>query len=330
MSRTPTQPTPIRPPETTTEEDVTVPRMSSSLSHFAPAFVRVQSQLRPVIKNSNNPHFGNDFADLAAILEEALPLLAENGFALMQFPTNEGGKLGLMSMLIHESGQFVSATMPLLLQKQDPQGEGSAITYGRRYAACAILGIRTADDDGNEAAARPPRPTPTVSRKPKAEESPDQWFMDNGWLHRAHHDETRSALGEKLASFPEQVKARFRKWYDDQKAEGAPTWGAPWPEAFAELVVERLVEFSEDPGSTSDSPASPSQDDEKPRAKPKATKSASEAETPAEALKCPWCGLDIHDEAGLPVTWQDTNRFMHSRCKTEWEADSAGDQGRVF
>jgi hypothetical protein len=42
--------------------------------------------------------------------------------------------------------------MPLLLKSVDPQGQGSAITYARRYALCAVLGLSTGeDDDGHHA-----------------------------------------------------------------------------------------------------------------------------------------------------------------------------------
>lgn len=175
--------------------------MSPSLSHFAPAFVRVQMQLRPVIKNAENPHFKSTFANLAAILEEALPILGDHGFALMQFPTTEHGSLALMSMLIHESGQYVAATMPLMVVKQDPQGEGSAISYGRRYAACAILGIRTADDDGNAASGRPER----EPRQERQEQSKEQKL---GWADAA-------ACGSAHEAVATQIKALFANIDED-------------------------------------------------------------------------------------------------------------------
>jgi hypothetical protein len=183
--------------------------MSPSLSHFAPAMVQVQLKLRPVVKNAENPHFKSTFANLAAILEEALPILGDHGFALMQFPTTDSkGQLALMSMLVHESGQYVAATMPLMVVKQDPQGEGSAISYGRRYAACAILGIRTADDDGNAASGRPERDN-GARQAPPQELSKEQQL---GWADadacKAAHDAVAAQIKALYSEIPEDHPMR--------------------------------------------------------------------------------------------------------------------------
>src|SRR5205823_2230731 len=38
--------------------------------------------------------------------------------------------------------------------KDDPQGLGSALTYGRRYSLAAITGVHQTDDDGNAASVK--------------------------------------------------------------------------------------------------------------------------------------------------------------------------------
>jgi hypothetical protein len=58
---------------------------------------------------------------------------------------------------MHDSGEWLKATAELLLDKATPQGQGSGITYMRRYALSAMLGIATEDDDDGQAAE--PRPT---------------------------------------------------------------------------------------------------------------------------------------------------------------------------
>jgi hypothetical protein len=211
-----------QPQENIEVADMPVPRMSPSLGRFAPAFVRVQAAIQPVIRGRTNPAFKGDrpvtYADLASILEEALPILAANGFGLMQFPSTENNQLALMSMLIHESGEFVSATMPLLLQKADPQGEGSAISYGRRYAACAILGIRTIDDDGNEASNRTPAQRP-AQRQPEA--PPVDQPKAEGWADAAAESSAHKAAAEQIkqlyALIPDDhpVRAAIKKYRDE-------------------------------------------------------------------------------------------------------------------
>lgn len=298
-------------PEPEQTEDVAVARMSPSLNHFAPAFVRFQADLQPVTKNANNPHFGNDFADLAAILDEALPLLNDNGFALMQFPSGENGKLGLLSMLIHESGQFVSATMPLVPVKNDPQGEGSAITYGRRYAACAILGIRTVDDDGIAGSGGSVRRIePRQERKRQAEPEqtdPEDWFRSNGWKGKLHHDEIRAELSAAVAALPESVRTTFRRWYDDQ----SHPWKAPWPEAFAALVGRKVTEFA----------ALPSQDDEKAPSTPGEPDTPTEAPAPTPA-ECAWCTKPGELLTPL-VNFLDAPGPMHADCHPEFVSDNS-------
>lgn len=304
------QPKPV-PPEPTPdgETEVAVPRMSPSLSHFAPAFVRVQAQIQPVVKRNLNPHFNNEFADLASILNEALPILTDNGFALMQFPSTERGQLALLSMLIHESGQFVSATMPLLLQKADPQGEGSALTYGRRYAACAILGIRTVDDDGNGAVAPPRAP----DRQPRKREEPApeaDWFVEHGWSGQAEHDEARSEIAAAVAALPEEAKPALKAWLKDQT--DAPKWSDPWPKAYTRAVSDRVKALS--------LPASPGEDDEKAPSAPQTPDPAPEAESPAPDLgPCRWC-----EKPGTllaPLTQYPDAGLMHAECHQEWKAD---------
>ena len=66
-----------------------------------------------------------------------------------------GNTLIVETILIHESGQWVQSELCLPLAKADPQGVGSAMTYGRRYGLAAIVGIvADADDDGNAASAK--------------------------------------------------------------------------------------------------------------------------------------------------------------------------------
>ena len=87
--------------------------------------------------------------------------LLDNGIWLTQITVpSEPGTIALLTKLTHaETGQYQAALTILPLQKPDCQGAGSAITYARRYALTAMLGMVTEDDDDGEGAKLPPRPT---------------------------------------------------------------------------------------------------------------------------------------------------------------------------
>lgn len=126
---------------------------SESIAELAKALVAVQEEMPKLKKTADNPFFKSKYVDLATVMESMLPILSKNGLAITQFVSNIDGQSSLTTTLIHTSGEFMSATMPLLLPKNDPQGQGSAITYARRYGAMSALGIvADEDDDGNKAA----------------------------------------------------------------------------------------------------------------------------------------------------------------------------------
>ena len=60
------------------------------------------------------------------------------------------------TIITHDSGQYISGRLYMPAAKLDPQGFGSAITYGRRYALAAALGIVSDEDnDGNGIKGKP-------------------------------------------------------------------------------------------------------------------------------------------------------------------------------
>jgi hypothetical protein len=50
------------------------------------------------------------------------------------------------------TGESVEDVMPLMLVKEDPQAQGSAITYARRYSLLTLLSLTADEDDDGEAA----------------------------------------------------------------------------------------------------------------------------------------------------------------------------------
>lgn len=123
------------------------------MSKLAAALLNVQKADIAIRKDGMNPAFRSRYASLGSVLDEVVPVLNQNGLVLLQFPTQLDGQPALRTKLLHvESGEFEEDTMLLMLGKNDPQGQGSGLTYGRRYAALSILGlVADEDDDGNAA-----------------------------------------------------------------------------------------------------------------------------------------------------------------------------------
>lgn len=154
-------------------------RRSDSTALLTAAMVEFQKAMPPVLKDAKNPHFGNKFASLGAITHAAAPVLAEIGLVVTQFPSaDQDGRPTLITSVQHVSGEFMEAEMQLVMSKADPQGQGSGLTYARRYAYCAVLGIVADEDDDAEKAVSRPRPKPTYA----SAAAPEQTEYINGDL----------------------------------------------------------------------------------------------------------------------------------------------------
>lgn len=115
------------------------------------ALAKAQTEFPLVKKTENNPFFKSKYAGLPQVLEVVLPILHKNGLTISQSPCSEGNNVGVKTKIIHaESGEIMEESFVMPLAKADPQGAGSAITYGRRYALISMLGLNVdEDDDGN-------------------------------------------------------------------------------------------------------------------------------------------------------------------------------------
>ena len=122
---------------------------SESISKLSTALVAFHSKMGKVSKDSVNPYFNSKYASLSTILSAVTPVLTEAGLSIVQMPTGENE---LQTTLIHSSGEWISSTMKLAPIKSDPQAQGSAITYARRYAVGAILSLNIDEDDDANAA----------------------------------------------------------------------------------------------------------------------------------------------------------------------------------
>lgn len=114
-----------------------------------PALLIAQREMGAAKKGSVNPFFKSHYADLGSVMEVCKDAL--NDAEIVALQPVVGDKV--VTTLIHSSGEFISDEgTPIVCSKQnDPQAQGSAITYARRYGLQSLLFIPAEDDDGEKA-----------------------------------------------------------------------------------------------------------------------------------------------------------------------------------
>lgn len=116
------------------------------------ALIKAQSEMEHVKKDSTNPHFKNRYASLEAVIDATSKVFQANGFAVMQPCGRDELGVYVETKLLHSTGEAFSSKVYLVLDKQNMQGLGSAITYARRYGLLGMACLAPEDDDGNIAA----------------------------------------------------------------------------------------------------------------------------------------------------------------------------------
>jgi hypothetical protein len=122
-----------------------------SLDDLAEALAKFQAEMPtvPKTKTADTGTYRYKYADLADVTSAAMPLLAKHGLSFVTLP----GPSGLIGMLLHTSGQRLTAVLPIT--GATPQQVGSSLTYMRRYLLGCLTGIVTDDDDDGRAASTP-------------------------------------------------------------------------------------------------------------------------------------------------------------------------------
>jgi hypothetical protein len=114
---------------------------SPELGDLLAALSAFQGKIEAVQKDSDNPFFKSRFAGLPAVVKAATPHLLANGLCVSQHLGHDEHGDTLTTIVGHKSGQYLGDTMHLRPVKDDPQAQGSATTYGRRYAYMAALAL---------------------------------------------------------------------------------------------------------------------------------------------------------------------------------------------
>lgn len=140
------------------------------MTGLAAALLAAQGEMPALHKDATNPHFKSQFVSLTNVVANVGPILNKHGIVFLQFPTTlPDGSPGLRTRLEHaETSEYVEDTMPLMLAKDDPQAQGSALTYARRYSLMAILGLVADEDDDGNGASRPQQQFRAPAQRPQA------------------------------------------------------------------------------------------------------------------------------------------------------------------
>lgn len=141
---------------------------SESIKELAEALRTVQMNLKGAIKDSINPFFKSNYADLESVWEACRAPLADNGLCVIQTNGGTAEFPSVITTLAHVSGEWIRGELALSPLKKGPQDIGSCITYGRRYGLAAIVGIIQVDDDGEGATDRKKQPPKTPQKEPEA------------------------------------------------------------------------------------------------------------------------------------------------------------------
>lgn len=146
-------------------------QMSPTIASLAASLAKAQGELSAASMNADNPFFKSKYADLGSVWDACRGALSANGLAVIQNPSvsEDGNCVSLTTILAHSSGEWISSTVSSYVGSNQKlshaQAIGSIITYLRRYALAAMVGVYTGDDnDGNSPEAA------TKKRQPYAEQ----------------------------------------------------------------------------------------------------------------------------------------------------------------
>ena len=180
------------------------PMQSESIAALAAALSKAQASITGALKDSSNPFFKSKYADLASCWDACRRQLADNGLCVIQTTTHTDAGVMLVTTLAHSSGEWIRGTLPVLTKDSGPQAQGSGITYARRYALAAIVGLAQIDDDAEAAQARgrEQKPDPEVLAQIAAVADPAALlalFKSFDATTRATHMDAFSARKKELA-----------------------------------------------------------------------------------------------------------------------------------
>lgn len=149
-------------------------KKSESIAALAKALAAFQSEVVDPARDNDNPFFKSKYVALDGLMAAVRPVLSKHGLSIMQFPGGDGQTVSMVTLLLHESGEWVeSDELRMRPTKADPQGVGSAVTYARRFSLQSILGVAWNEDDDANTASNPAQEPIRPATLPMAQPAPN-------------------------------------------------------------------------------------------------------------------------------------------------------------
>lgn len=205
---------------------------SEEVGELAKALAQAQAEVETATKDRTNPHFGSKYADLASVWDACRKPLTKHGLSVVQLPVSDGAKVGVVTTLLHSSGQWMRSSVYTTPEKQTAQALGSAITYLRRYSLAAVASVAPDDDDGNAASGKAAPGKGEAPSRPANGNGAQKTDGKNGSLPRANqipHDGTFASPAQvkKLHTLKGKVGGLTEDMYRKQLAAFKDCDGKP-------------------------------------------------------------------------------------------------------
>lgn len=217
---------------------------SDKIDLLVPALIKARSQFKAAVKDVSNPYFKSKYVNLDGVIDSINQALLDNSIFCTQPTAIVDGRTVLYTRFLHVSGQWIGGEYPVHPIKNDPQAEGSALTYGRRYALMALAGIAPEDDDGNAASDAAKKADKKESAVPagkpqdgmRLEDMPEERqrvireyadvvleYAEAGQVDQAYNEWTNSPLSKEEASalwflLPSHHRSAMNRYHRSQKA----------------------------------------------------------------------------------------------------------------
>lgn len=131
--------------------------MSESTVNIFPALIKARADIQAVQRDKDG--FGYKYATLDNVLNMLKDVLPSYDLGFVQFPETIDGKDGVTTVIIHKSGEYISARYEMdatpVKGTNLTQQKGASITYTRRYSLCSVFGITTEEDTDGVVSGQP-------------------------------------------------------------------------------------------------------------------------------------------------------------------------------